>query len=151
MKAGPILLGEYDSDWLTVAKPAIEERMARYSSSETHFALLTIKQKLSNALESEIAGLTERLEALTTAMETEDQSTEIEQLSNQIFQLRAQLDDELANQERQRQENIRRRHNYIPFIMKVLRVLAKEGKMKPMIDKAREKARVQREAAAAKK
>ena len=40
LKEGPINLGS-GSNWIEVVGPAIEERMARYSSNETHFALLS--------------------------------------------------------------------------------------------------------------
>ena len=46
LKSGPILLGDFQTDltssWWSVAKPAIEARMARYASTETHFALLSV-------------------------------------------------------------------------------------------------------------
>lgn len=34
-------------------------------------------------------------------------------------------------------ENVRRRHNYVPFVYNLLSVLASEGKLSPLIDKAR--------------
>lgn len=57
LKSGPIILGEIpttgqgdltssggisDDRWLTVASPAIEERIAKYSSGEIRFNLMAI-------------------------------------------------------------------------------------------------------------
>lgn len=36
---------------------------------------------------------------------------------------------------RYRRENARRRHNYLPFIVEILRILAKEGRLVPMVEK----------------
>lgn len=36
---------------------------------------------------------------------------------------------------RYRRENARRRHNYLPFIIEILRILAKEGRLVPMVEK----------------
>lgn len=48
LKSGPIILGETPpvgisgDDWLSVVSPAIEERIARYSSGEIRFNLMAI-------------------------------------------------------------------------------------------------------------
>ncbi len=37
-------------------------------------------------------------------------------------------------------ENIRRKHNYLPLIMEILKTLAQEGKLTDLVEKAKEKA-----------
>jgi len=39
-----------------------------------------------------------------------------------------------------RKENIRRRHNYLPFIVEMLKALGDQGKLLPIYEKAKEKA-----------
>ena len=39
-----------------------------------------------------------------------------------------------------KQENMRRKHNYIPFVMALIKALAEKGKLAPMVDKANAKA-----------
>ena len=37
-----------------------------------------------------------------------------------------------------RAENVRRRHNYVPFIVELLRCLADDGKLVPLVKQAQE-------------
>lgn len=140
LKPGPILLGETGNDWLSVAKPAIETRMQRYASSETAFALLTIRPKRSTLLETEISSLEERIQELSLVGDEDEEVKEVvNEMRDRIVELRSRLDYELLNIERQRQENIRRRHNYFPFVLNLLKHLSKRNLLQPMIDRAIER------------
>jgi ubiquitin carboxyl-terminal hydrolase L5 len=48
--------------------------------------------------------------------------------------------DEESKRARWREENIRRRHNYLPLIVKMLQMLAKENKLLPIYNAAKKKA-----------
>ena len=58
----------------------------------------------------------------------------------EISRLQALIDEEIWKSKKYQMENIRRKHNYLPLIMELLKVLAKEGKLVPMYQKAKERA-----------
>ena len=64
-------------------------------------------------------------------------SPEATEILTKISSLKNSLEDEQNHEERQRQENVRRRHNFIPFIMVVLKYLAKKGKVSGMVERGR--------------
>lgn len=57
----------------------------------------------------------------------------------QLARLDMLIQDELNKTKRYKIENIRRKHNYLPLIMELLKILAKEGKLIPLYQKAKEK------------
>ncbi len=114
--------------------------MSRYAATENSFALLSIRPKRSVLLEQDLAELQARLDTLSIQGVC---SEDVESIRMEMLSLRSRLDDELATQERQRQENIRRRHNYVPFIMTMLKHLAKRGQLQGMVERAQEKKRRQ--------
>lgn len=48
-----------------------------------------------------------------------------------------ELAEEQAKHDRWHKENIRRRHNYFPFIFNMLRLLGEEGRLQPLIQIAK--------------
>lgn len=122
LKPGAIQVGTYEhpEQWLSAVKPAIVARMQRYAASETHFALLSLRPRRSHQL----------LKAL-----------EVVSSDNERVLLEAQLSEERAVEEQQRLENVRRRHNYVPFTVKLLQILARRGQLQPLIETARQQQR----------
>ncbi|KAJ8672776.1 hypothetical protein QAD02_004036 [Eretmocerus hayati] len=121
LKEGPIDLGpcEAGDQWVQAAKPIIEKRIKKYNEGEIHFNLM--------AIVSDRKVLYERQKSLTTD-------------ADEIARLQSLIDEEIWKSKRYKMENIRRKHNYLPLIMEVLKVLAKEGKLKPLYQKAKERA-----------
>lgn len=72
-----------------------------------------------------------------------DSSSQEEELT----QLRAALETEENKRARWRIENIRRKHNYLPLIVNMMKILAEEGKLLPIYHTAREKAKARHEKA----
>lgn len=59
------------------------------------------------------------------------------------------IDDEQLKAERWKVENVRRKHNYVPFIFNLLKILAEKGKLNSLVESAA-KATAERNARAAK-
>ncbi|UYV70757.1 UCHL5 [Cordylochernes scorpioides] len=125
LKEGPIDLGAIGPgrDWLEVARPVIERRMQRYNEGEIHFNLM--------AIVSDRRMLAER--KLSELPDTEENHVE----RNHWTMVRA---EEEAKMRQYHIENVRRRHNYLPLIVELLKVLAGEGKLQHLVDKAKKKA-----------
>lgn len=126
LKPGPILLGDAGDDWWNTAKPAIEARMARYED---------ITSCLLSVCRSKIVRLQEEMETLRAAGGND----------GRVAELASDIESELQVKAKQAAENVRRRHNFTPFVIALLKGLARKGALQPMVDKAVEK----RETAAA--
>eukprot|EP00096_Caligus_rogercresseyi_P010417 TRINITY_DN3790_c0_g1_i1.p1 TRINITY_DN3790_c0_g1~~TRINITY_DN3790_c0_g1_i1.p1 ORF type:complete len:270 (-),score=96.53 TRINITY_DN3790_c0_g1_i1:100-909(-) len=124
LREGPVDHGpvEPDSDWLEVVKPIIEARMAKYQAGEIHFNLMAIVQDKLMHLEKEMSRV--QKDGGNPAEEAR-----IQQLMSNESERRAKW----------HVENIRRRHNYIPFIIELLKSLANNGQLLPLYQKAKER------------
>ncbi|MEC8391611.1 MAG: hypothetical protein VXZ58_01865 [Actinomycetota bacterium] len=131
LKPGPILIGDAGDDWWNTAKPAIEARMARYDD---------ITSCLLSVCRSKIVRLQEELDALVVAGGDD----------SRIAELTRDVEAERQVRAAQAAENVRRRHNYTPFVITLLKGLAKKGALQSMVDKAIEKRETTAAAAIAK-
>jgi len=150
LKQGPIDLGEYtDENWLEKAGPEIQKRIERYARSEIRFNLMALTVNRLQVYGEQIAALEKKKEALSgqrSAVEAGQPNDSAELLKEKLVHVEVRLAETqqaiLEEQEKRRQwklENIRRRHNYIPFIMQMLHILAEKGQLLGMIEKAKEK------------
>lgn len=133
LKDGPVDIGPIspDTDWLNIARPVIEERIRKYSNDEIHFNLMAIVSERKMTYQKKIEELNKQLEAGGIDMDF----THLE-----VDRLRALIDEEESKMKRYQVENIRRKHNYLPLIMELLKILAETGQLEPLMEKAKQKA-----------
>jgi ubiquitin carboxyl-terminal hydrolase L5 len=128
---GPIALGSIDNDnntdnaWLSLARAAVEERMQQ-GGDHIKFNLMAVMQDKREQLQLELAAL------------DENDALYHDKLS------------ELAQEEHKRElwklENQRRRHNYVPLCMQLLKELAQQGSLMQLADEAKEREAARRAA-----
>ena len=155
LKAGPINLGPCtEEDWLTKIQPVIQQRIDRYSRSEIRFNLLGIIRNRTEVLTQQLAAAQRRKDELegkaagsgggdgADAMEVEGgpDADELKLVQEEIAEVSAKLSFEEEKRKAWRDENIRRKHNYIPFLFNFLKILAEKNQLKPLIAKAQEMA-----------
>jgi ubiquitin carboxyl-terminal hydrolase L5 len=124
LKRGPVDHGPAGEDWTEAVRPVIEARMQKYQQGEIHFNLMALIQDRTLRYNNQLKAL--------SGMSIDSQMAEV-----------ARIEMLLAEEENKRAkwktENIRRRHNYLPLIMELLRSLASRGELLPIYQQAREK------------
>jgi len=80
--------------------------------------------------------LEEKKAALSEKM-TDTEKNEIESIDEQINQLKQKVSAEEGKFAQWRVENIRRKHNYIPFLVNLLKLLAEKNELLPLIEKSK--------------
>lgn len=125
LKEGPVDLGACTHDqWLKSVQPIIQRRMQKYSTEEVHFNLMALVSDRKLAFEKQLADLTA-------------QKTAGAQVDLLLQETRMKLSAEEEKQRGYKVENVRRRHNYLPFVVELLKILAKKGDLVGLTDKAK--------------
>merc|ERR1712157_409983 len=123
LQQGPISCGSFtNGNWLDVARKAIQERIENYAASEIKFNLMAVVKDKRLSLNQKLASL-----ALAGISSEED---------SEIMHIRTLLLEEEEKRNHWEIENARRRHNYLPFCVELLKALAREDKLKDVVEKA---------------
>ena len=132
LRESPIDLGECgDVRWMDTAVPIVKQRMAKYASSEIHFSLMAVVPDQVMVCDKKISTLEAQLLKATEQTKTV--------LASDLAKLKSVREEELFRRTKADQENERRLHNYIPFILHLMKMLGTKGKLMPMYEKAKEK------------
>uniref|UniRef100_A0A0K0ED37 Ubiquitin carboxyl-terminal hydrolase n=1 Tax=Strongyloides stercoralis TaxID=6248 RepID=A0A0K0ED37_STRER len=118
----PIDHGDYDivKGWLPNVIDCLRKRIKTYIDGEINFLLLAVCADKLQKMEKDLEIL---------------KSAPIEEETNrQIMELEGEIQIELEKKEIIRKDNMRRRYNYIPFLTELMKVLAKEKKITPLIE-----------------
>ncbi|EDW27531.1 GL20225 [Drosophila persimilis] len=127
LRMGPTELAEIGpgQNWLDIVRPIIEERMQRYSADDLNFNLMALVSDRQSFYESQI----EQFQRRSLQMPKSQRESEMNHL----------LDRLRIEKEKNRQyriENTRRRHNYLPFIVELLKQMGKNGQLLPILKQA---------------
>ncbi|CDS07653.1 hypothetical protein LRAMOSA01602 [Lichtheimia ramosa] len=136
LSRGPVHLGACtEDDWVQKANAAIMSRMERYGGSELHFSLMALTRDRIELLQEQI----EETDGLLLSL-PEDAVDERTRLNEQRGDLEHKLQLEKDKRKRWHRENLLRKHNFIPMIHDLLQMLGERNELKPLIDRAKEKA-----------
>jgi ubiquitin carboxyl-terminal hydrolase L5 len=132
LKEGPIDLGPVapEQNWVDVVRPIIERRMKKYNEGEIHFNLMAIVSDRQMIYQRQIDKL--------STLDDSDMDTDARQ--NELAYLRLLIDEEIARRKTYKLENIRRKHNYLPLIVELLKILAQQGQLTSIYEKAKQRA-----------
>ena len=144
LREGPICIGSPsdEKDWIKdVAGPEIQKRMSKFKPGEIHFNLMAITNDRRVDAREKIETLKKEMEAIEKEsgegprMETEEK---LSLKRSQVQELESLIQNEDRKRQRWKCENMRRRHNYVPLIVNLLKKLAKSGKLKALREKGKE-------------
>lgn len=122
LQRGPIDHGKIEcTNWMDSARPVIQKRMEFFATGEIHFNLLAVCQ--------------DKIQKLTKAIANEANEYKRSQLTQD-------MENETRKREQWEKDNLRRRHNWMPFVVEIVKQMANKKLLVPAVQKAEEKTKV---------
>lgn len=126
-------------EWVTVVAPRLRSYVAVYAAAEIKYRSLAV---VDHRILREVAAL----ERLRSRVEDEGETRPGDEAEEaRLLNALAEEDERLAGW---MAESARRRHDYMPFLVETLKLLASKGELTALIDAAREQKRATAKAAA---
>jgi len=128
-------------NWRKMAMDEIQSRMRQYQEQEIRFNLMALIQSRQDMYNTRISECNTKREALQAKIDAggedaESATVEMQEVCSEIARLSGCIEDELAKQRNWKVENMRRKHNYIPFLLKFLKILAEKGQLSDLVENA---------------
>ncbi|NXG88848.1 UCHL5 hydrolase, partial [Rynchops niger] len=112
LREGPIDLGACNQDdWISAVRPVIEKRIQ--NNIHLTFSVLWKEEP----------------------MDTDQSSNMLSSIQSEVAKYQMLIEEENQKLKRYKIENIRRKHNYLPFIMELLKTLAEHQQLIPLVEK----------------
>ncbi|KYQ92359.1 peptidase C12 family protein [Tieghemostelium lacteum] len=154
LQKGPISLDDCTPEnWLEKVTPFIQKRMDKYSQGEIRFNLMAVIKNRSTTLQEKIEKLEkEKVELTSKQSETSTSDEEKSKIKLKLDSIDNEIDtannEILMEQEKFRnykEENIRRKHNFLPFILNLIQSLAEKDKLLPLVQKAKDQSQLKQQ------
>eukprot|EP01084_Bolivina_argentea_P017980 33518_1 len=146
LQKGPRLIDSCtQNDWFGKARNVLQQRMASYQSKELRFTLLSVGKNLKNKYLTETNLLKSKKDGNLMDTDNDNELNEYinnfpaDQIDDRLNELDKLMENESIKFKKWERENVRRRHNYFPFILNLIRVSGQNNLLGDLTERATQK------------